>query len=157
MRSVKYDSLMQSVLQAELKNIPSWLRITKIKLVFALIAELAFAAVIVLSLNPAEIASGTVFASFRYWYFIIPLASIAPFWFIKAYHKKAEAFKTASLIASMHRTSDSYNTNAVYTSKSHSIIPSEFCPKCGLLLVPGEYTCRSCAKKGRHKLITSHG
>lgn len=157
MRSVKYDSLMQTVLQTELKNIPRWLRITKMKLVFALIAELAFAAVIVLSLNPAEIASGTVFANFRYWYFLIPLASIAPFWFIKAYHKKTKAYKTASLIASMHRAPESCNTNAVYSVKNHSTIPSEFCPKCGLLMVPGEYTCRSCAVKGRRQLITSHG
>ena len=68
MRSAKYDSLMQTLLQTELKRIPRWLRITRLKLVIAFIAELALAAVIILSLNPGEIATGTIFANFRYWY-----------------------------------------------------------------------------------------
>ena len=158
MRLAKYDSLSQSLLQTELKRIPRWLRITKSKLVIALIAELALAAVIILSLNPGEIATGTIFANFRYWYCVIPFASIAPFWFIKACRIKTKAYKTASLLASLHRRPDDYNTNALLQHKNKSTIPAGFCPECGLLIVPGEYYCRSCAAKSQmHVLVTSHG
>ncbi|MCR5060610.1 MAG: hypothetical protein K6A80_06215 [Saccharofermentans sp.] len=158
MRIAKYDSQMQTLLQTELKRIPRWLRITKLKLVIAFIAELALAAVIVLSLNPGDIASGTIFANFRYWYCVIPFASIAPFWFIRACSIKTKAYKTASLLASLYRRPDDYNTNAVYQHKNKSCIPAGFCPDCGLLIVPGECTCRSCAaRENRHRLAGIHG
>lgn len=149
---------MQTLLQTELKRIPRWLRITRLKLVIAFIAELALAAVIILSLNPGEIATGTIFANFRYWYCVIPFASIAPFWFIRACTIKTKAYKTASLLASLHRRSEEYNTNAVFQHKNKSCIPAGFCPDCGLLIVPGEYTCRSCtAKSRRQRFAATHG
>lgn len=168
MRSVDNDMLLQSILQSELKRIPRWLQITKVKLVFALIVEIIIALMVVYSLNPEAIAAHTFIANtflahFRYWYFVLPFAAIIPLWFCKAYRQKAMAYQTATQIASSYiakrnreitRDYGGYCDVPARNIKSTKLNNEpKYCPTCGLILVPGEFKCRSCVADGHKNLI----
>ena len=162
MRSVENDMILQAILQSELRRIPQWLRITKVKLVIALLVEIAIVVMILFSLYPEVLSSISSFSGFKYWYCLLPLAAIAPLWFYKAYRRESMAYQSASLIASV-KSAKKYNEierdyggycDTPSSSPAGRFLnkPARYCPECGLLLVPGEIKCRSCVTSGHRQL-----
>lgn len=149
MNYIKNDLLLQETFKSEMALIPFWLRLTKAKKVAAGIIELSLLTSIAYAVNSMLNSHGTIPL---YMFFVIPLAVLLPVWFKKASHEELTAFKTASYTVSLKR----YHEKSRFTPNRISycdpkenaapvvFIPATFCPKCGLLLVEGEKSCRTC-------------
>lgn len=143
MRTVNNDILMEILLKSEIRQIPHWLRITKVSLAIAAVLEVAVVGTLVYGLlaNAFTALSGTLFLLF-----LIAAATVAPVWLIKAHRRETEACRTATNLAHANRFRyDSIvNLYKAYTNSSRAYTKTEYCPECGFLLVPDSSFCVTC-------------
>lgn len=145
MRTANDDILMDIMIKSEIRNIPHWLRITKVTLAVATVLEVAVVGAMVYGLfaHAFTAVSGKLFLLF-----LIAAAMIAPLWFLKAHRRETEACRTASHLAYANR--DRYESIvSLYRTYCNSVsgkpyTKTEYCPHCGFIVVPSNSRCITC-------------
>jgi hypothetical protein len=151
MRSLDDDMLLKSVFQSEVALTPQWLRLTKTKKFITLVTESALIGMMLYSLSSE---SGSFVSRPLVPAVLISFAVLLPIWFIKACCEEIKAYENASYIVSLRKKNDINRHTVNHPNycdiddgfKSVLTYPATFCSCCGLLLTPGEDTCRTCGQ-----------
>jgi len=170
MKSVENDDVLNGAFQDELKKIPAIFRLNKVSIGIAIGIEVVLLIFLTCACNfmknrGAGILDGVVNLAE---YFVVLLFTAIPMfvvvlWFIIGYVMEKKAFRKASAFAYSHSRWSEATTKKEYAEmlteikaqeremererEQEAVRNNRFCPKCGLLLMPGDEVCGFCGKE----------